>query len=66
VAEYWLVDPEQQLVEQYLLQDGRYTLHLKINDSPLHNVFITGFTILVKAIFNRTTYLAALKSILTE
>jgi Uma2 family endonuclease len=64
VAEYWLVDPDQQLVEQYLLPDQRYTLHLKIKDGPLHSTVITGFTIPVKAIFEQTTYLAALKAFL--
>jgi Uma2 family endonuclease len=52
VAEYWLVDPEQGTVEQYLLQDERYKLHLKINTGFLSSAAIQGFTIPVEAVFD--------------
>jgi Uma2 family endonuclease len=51
VGEYWLVDPEKQVVEQYVLEDGRYDLRLKASDGSISSTVITGFTIPIKSIF---------------
>lgn len=54
VWEYWLVDPESETVEQYLLQqDGKYQLHLKVNAGILTSEVVEGFAIPVRAIFDR-------------
>ncbi len=63
VAEYWLINPETEVIEQYLLTNDQYTLHLKLNSGTLESAVITGFTIPVRAVLddemNRQT-LAAL------
>ena len=51
VGEYWLVDPEKQVVEQYVLEDGRYDLRLKAADGSISSVVVEGFRIPIKAIF---------------
>ncbi|MCY7356401.1 MAG: Uma2 family endonuclease [Rudanella sp.] len=51
VGEYWLVDPDKQVVEQYVLIDGRYDLRLKASDGSIGSMVIAGFIIPIKAIF---------------
>lgn len=52
VAEYWLVDPEIETVEQYVLQDDHYELLLKVKSGNLTSEIIGGFKIPVEAIFD--------------
>ncbi|WP_448519276.1 Uma2 family endonuclease [Rhodoflexus sp.] len=52
VQEYWLIDPDERTVEQYLLNEGKFSLHLKLNEEgTLHSVVIQGFSIPLKNIF---------------
>ncbi len=51
VAEYWIVDTEAQTVEQYLLAEEAYILHLKLNKGILQSPVIEGFEIEVSTIF---------------
>lgn len=53
VQEYWLVDPDQETVEQYGLRDEEYALQLKLKAGEISSTVITGFTIPVAAIFDR-------------
>ena len=53
VWEYWLVDPQEEAVEQYLLQDGRYVLQVKLRTGEIESDIVTGFAIAVEAIFDR-------------
>ncbi len=53
VAEYWIVDPEQKSIEQYLLGEKDYRLHVKLQEEGiLHSKVIDGFTLNVAEIFN--------------
>lgn len=52
VREYWLIDPEKEILEQYLLEGDAYTLHLKLNSGTLQSQVIDGFAIPVRAIFD--------------
>lgn len=52
VGEYWLVDPEQQTVEQYVFRGEGYELLLKLKSGPLISEVVSGFTIPVEAIFD--------------
>ncbi|MEM7114233.1 MAG: Uma2 family endonuclease [Chloroflexota bacterium] len=61
VQEYWLVDPEAQVVEQYGLvlgegreENGRFALLLKLKTGTLTSHVINGFTIPVEAIFDKS------------
>ena len=51
VAEYWIIDPEQQTVEQYINSDGKFELFQKLHQGSIESKAITGFTISLKEIF---------------
>jgi Uma2 family endonuclease len=53
VGEYWLVDAEKNVVEQYVLTDARYDLRAKSADGTLHSAALPGFVIPVQAIFDK-------------
>lgn len=53
VSEYWIVDPEQKSIEQYLLTGKDYRLNVKLHDEGiLHCVVIQGFSLHVPDIFS--------------
>jgi len=64
VAEYWIVDSAQQMVEQYCLQEGAYHLMFKVNSGVLKSVAVPGFVLPVRAIFDRQEHTRALRSII--
>ena len=49
IGEYWIVDAENELVEQYLLNGDVYALHLKMNSGSLLSKVIPGFEIPIRA-----------------
>lgn len=51
VKEYWIIDTDNQTVEQYLLNDKSFELAQKLKDGVIGSEVITGFTIGVKEIF---------------
>jgi Uma2 family endonuclease len=63
VAEYWLVDPEDEIVEQYLLHDGEYHLHIKSDSGIIRSSAIPGFSIPIRSIFDHEEQLVALRQI---
>jgi Uma2 family endonuclease len=65
VGEYWLVDPNQESVEQYLLQENLYELAVKVKQGLIQSNLVNGFEIPVRAIFDPTEHLAALQRILS-
>jgi Uma2 family endonuclease len=64
VREYFIIDPENEVVEQYLLNDNVYALHLKMNSGSLRSQVIPTFEIPVRAIFDSQENLVALKKLL--
>lgn len=52
VQEYWIVDPEKQILEQYVLDADGYELRMKSGDGVVHSTAISGFSIPVRAIFD--------------
>ncbi|MEO0341054.1 MAG: Uma2 family endonuclease [Bacteroidota bacterium] len=65
VKEYWIIDPHQEIVEQYLLgEDDQYALHIKASDGPIHSKAIKGFSIPIRAIFDETLAVSVLKDLL--
>ena len=66
VGEYWIVDPEKETVEQYLLQNEEYELLLKAKDGEIESVVLNGFRIPIPAIFDETKNLSALGKIISE
>lgn len=51
VKEYWIVDADHRIVEQYFLTDGVYSLSQKLKDGKLESEINTGFSIEVSDIF---------------
>lgn len=52
VREYWIVDPEKQVIEQYVLEGGQYELQLKSGDGHIKSVAVEGFSIPISAVFD--------------
>jgi Uma2 family endonuclease len=65
VTEYWLIDPETETAEQYHLQDGSYTLHVKAQTGQLTSHVIADFVIPIRAIFDEQENQAALYQLLS-
>ncbi len=63
VAEYWLVNPDEQYVEQYILQESGYELQIKAKSGTLQSQAIPGFEIPVRALFDSAENLASLQKI---
>ncbi len=63
VAEYWIVDPEAGVVEQYLVCEGRFELKLKSDSGELTSPTLGGLTLPLKACFDPLENLAALQTI---
>jgi len=68
IPEYWIIDPEKERIEQYLLlnpTDKTYAepsiYHL---DEYLTSKVISGFTIRVKAVFDEEENVAALQGLM--
>jgi Uma2 family endonuclease len=51
VQEYWIIDTDNQTVEQYLLKNTTYDLAQKLKDGEIESEVIKGFVIKVKEIF---------------
>lgn len=60
VQEYWIVDPEDETIEQHLLEEGAYRLKAKQRDGSLACVAAAGFVMPVRAAFDDEENLKAL------
>ncbi len=67
VAEYWIIDPEAQTVEQYLLDGETYKLAVKTDrasNATLKSTAIPGFAIPAQAIFDPAERQRTLRNLL--
>ena len=64
VEEYWMVDPDKETIEQYLLVDGQYQLNLKTSEGNITSQAVIGFIIPIKAIFDDSIQINTLRKIL--
>lgn len=64
VGEYWIVDAERAVIEQYVLRDDGYELVLKSSSGELRSAIVKGFVIPVRALFSRAENLEALRGLL--
>ena len=65
VKEYWIIDPDNETVEQYLLDDEKkYKLFVKLNEGMIYCKTVPGFNIPVKALFNEATNNDTLKQMI--
>jgi Uma2 family endonuclease len=66
VGEYWLVDPETETVEQYLLQNQAYELVIKAQTGQITSHVIPHFQIPIRAIFDEALNHTTLQQILAK
>lgn len=64
VGEYWIVDPQNETIEQYMHQDGDYELILKSGDGHLKSISVEGFSFPIRAIFDKKEMMTCLREIL--
>ena len=55
VQEYWIIDCDEQTIEQYLLKasEQKYYLALKLNSGEISSTAIAGFRMPVAALFDK-------------
>jgi len=65
IKEYWIIDAEKQLVEQYVLEGNNYLLkHRAHNHEIIFGQVLQGFNIPALAIFNNDENVRALRELL--
>lgn len=52
VQEYWIVDPDRKVLEQYILTDKQYELNAKMNHGTVRCVVLQGLEVPLEAIFD--------------
>ena len=65
VAEYWIVDADESLIEQFRLTGEQYQLMMKASTGRLKSFVIDGFEVDVEAFFDDAQNLAALRKLLS-
>ncbi|GAB4347175.1 MAG: Uma2 family endonuclease [Flammeovirgaceae bacterium] len=53
IPEYWIIDPDNEVVEVYCLTNGNYDLVFKSSNETLQSKIIPNFQIDIKAIFDK-------------
>jgi Uma2 family endonuclease len=65
VGEYWIINPDSLLIEQYILgANSTYELRLKSNSGTIRSTVIAGFEIPIAAVFDDAENLRVLKSLI--
>lgn len=64
VQEYWIIDPNTEIVEQYDLADEEYVLLLKASEGTLKSTAVDNFAIPIRAIFDETLISRALEQLI--
>ena len=64
VEEYWIVDPELEIVEQYILNGEEYELLLKSGNGKIKSVAVEHFEIPIRSIFDEQENLKTLQEII--
>ncbi|HHY57782.1 MAG TPA: Uma2 family endonuclease [Chloroflexi bacterium] len=61
ITEYWIIDPDNERIEQYLLEGEAYTLAFKADSGVVRCRAVPGFVAPVRAVFDEAENLAALQ-----
>jgi Uma2 family endonuclease len=64
VNEYWIIDPDAEIVEQYVLAGDEYELVKKTDSGVLKSATIPGFEIPVRAVFDERENFETLQCII--
>ncbi len=52
VSEYWIIDPEQEFIEQYFNEKGKFSLFQKLHKGKIESKSVKDFAIDLKEIFS--------------
>ncbi|MFT4638641.1 MAG: Uma2 family endonuclease [Verrucomicrobiales bacterium] len=66
VSEYWIVDAERNVLEQYLLKDDNFELETKASSGEVRSEVIPGFVAPIRAFFDPNENLTALQKIFSQ
>lgn len=61
VQEYWIVDADTQVLEQFVLSDGRYELRMKSGSGIVVSTAVAGFRVELAAFFEAKANTTALR-----
>lgn len=64
IQEYWIIDAEKEVIEQYFLQDDEYEFFLKSNNGEINSVALPDFKVPIRSIFDEVENLSVLKKFL--
>jgi Uma2 family endonuclease len=64
VGDYWIIDPDRERVEQYLLEGDAYELAFKADNGVVRSRSVAGFAMPVRAVFDEGENLVALGQVL--
>jgi Uma2 family endonuclease len=64
VEEYWIINADEMIVEQYLLEEGEFSRIMKSASGMLTSRVLAGFTISIEAIFGEKANLEAIRRII--
>ncbi len=64
IKEYWIIDAEHEIIEQYFLQNEDYELLLKAKDGTIESIVLPDFKIQIRAVFDEQVNLEELKNLL--
>ncbi len=51
VTEYWIIDAERRVIEQYTASEGQFGLQTKTTNGRVHSVAVEGFSLDVESAF---------------
>ena len=64
IREYWIIDAEHEIIEQYFLQNEEYELLLKAKDGTIQSIVLPDFKIQIRALFDEKLNLEELKRLI--
>lgn len=65
VREYWIIDADKEIVEQYILAEQNYELYRKSNNGNIESVVLQGFTIPIRAVFDEKLNIEVLSKLIS-
>ena len=66
VGEYWIIDSDAEIVEQYVFENGAFRLLLKSGSGEISSRVVEGFRIPILAIFDSHANLTTLRNLLIQ
>ncbi len=60
VQEYWIIDPKKRIVEQYVLENGSYSLVFRGGHGAILSPAVPGFVLSAETLFDKTKFMEVL------